>query len=1279
VADAQRGVTDALREQREQAQDSARSIADAQRTLAEAMRSADEAIGGAAGGVDAVAAAMDGLSPAGQRFARFLDSKVLPAIKRVKFAAQEAFLPPLEAALDRLLVLEPNLTRAVTNMGEAFGDLAIKGARLVTSGPFRRDFDKIMDSNVRAFRNASPGILSLVDALKTLAVTGGPVLERIGTAFSRIAGRFADFLDRQRKIGEADPRKGLAGFFTRAYDAAKQLIGIVGNVIAIIYNIGKAAAGSGRGLLTSFQEATAKLREFTGSAEGQNKIRDYFERVAEVTRTVFTLLTNLTGAFGRLVGALLPFASAVAEVLANNPALAKLAATIAVMVAFAGPLKAVAGAVATLLPLLARAVVAITGMTGAAAGATGVLAVLATPAGAVAAAVLALAAAAVVLYAKFEPFRRVVNAVASGFKDGLMVALSPVIVAYRRVLAPAIDRVRDAFRDNADSLASLGRVLGVVGGFLAGQVFGRPLAIATVALGVLADVFAVVLRVVGPIAGALGSLGGAIGRLIPGFGDLGRSGKQASEDVKRAEDELRTAQEKAKTAQDRLNDARRTAIERLRDMKGDLKDAALAEEGAVIALQRARERLNEVNKDPKATKLDRAEALLGYKQAVRSLEEQKERTQEAKAEARRLHEEGVAGNKDVQAASKEAEDAQIALREAEAKAAEARTGAAQESVQQAEEVPIAASDAMTRAGAATREFLVREGSRFGGWVKEQGGKLGGFFAGLPEQIGGKLGPLRDRLQTEASEAWEGFRTRTATKTAQLAADAKALPGRIGGALSGLKNAVIEKASNAWGAFNAKTDGKAGELIKKVRGLPRRASDALSDLKDKVTDRASRAWESFRQKTGLKGDDTIKGVKGLPGRANAALSDLKSKVETRAKAAWESFKAQTGLKGDSTIGIVKGLPGRASSALSALSGNMRQRAQDGFDRLRQGASDKVGAARDVVAGLPGRARDALRNIGGSLLSSGGDLIGGFIRGIRDRASDIIWAIRDTITDRLPGYVKKALGIASPSRVFAAIGGQVVAGMVQGLDQPDVVQDAAERLAEAVESISPTVTVQAELGEVDTGSLQEQMSVGVSAVAAPVRGAVTGDPLADLRSEVNALDPARVQDEQARRAAAAQARVDAARLALAQRAAATIAAVQQMRVQNAAAQLKRARAEAAREAAGRRGMSGRRGMRDTTLDEVARLRAVRAAAARALLVNKELQARLVAAQAQERATALFDPGAAVASTAASAPTAVPVVAATSKTVNVNTTVNNPVPETASESVNARMRRLSELGVM
>jgi len=125
-----------------------------------------------------------------------------------------------------------------------------------------------------------------------------------------------------------------------------------------------------------------------------------------------------------------------------------------------------------------------------------------------------------------------------------------------------------------------------------------------------------------------------------------------------------------------------------------------------------------------------------------------------------------------------------------------------------------------------------------------------------------------------------------------------------------------------------------------------------------------------------------------------------------------------------------------------------------------------AAMDGVQASLMNGLNLIKGLLGLFFDLGKDLVQGFINGIRSMAGALIAAIASTITNRLPGFVKDALGIGSPSRVFAALGEDTMAGFGVGLRR----------------------------GYGDVERLLGGMTARLPALAAPTLAAVTASPLA-----------------------------------------------------------------------------------------------------------------------------------------------------------------------------------------
>lgn len=104
--------------------------------------------------------------------------------------------------------------------------------------------------------------------------------------------------------------------------------------------------------------------------------------------------------------------------------------------------------------------------------------------------------------------------------------------------------------------------------------------------------------------------------------------------------------------------------------------------------------------------------------------------------------------------------------------------------------------------------------------------------------------------------------------------------------------------------------------------------------------------------------------------------------------------------------------------------------------------KIGQIANFFTRLPGRILKAVGDLSTTLVDKGWDVIRGFVKGLRDGASALVDAAIQYVVDKIPGPIKKLLGIKSPSRVMMPIGYNVGAGVAVGIES------SADRVSKAV---------------------------------------------------------------------------------------------------------------------------------------------------------------------------------------------------------------------------------------
>jgi hypothetical protein len=207
-----------------------------------------------------------------------------------------------------------------------------------------------------------------------------------------------------------------------------------------------------------------------------------------------------------------------------------------------------------------------------------------------------------------------------------------------------------------------------------------------------------------------------------------------------------------------------------------------------------------------------------------------------------------------------------------------------------------------------------------------------------------------------------------------------------------------------------------------------------------------------------GSSALNALKGL---VSGALNGIKGTVQGAVSAylgLWKSLFSTLGSIAANGWAVLRSAFGGAlaairtvvSGALSAIGGAFRS----AFSGIASTVSGAISGVIGTLRSLPGAVMGAVKGAGGWLKSAGADVIRGFISGITSMAGRVVSAIRNTITDKLPGFVKDALGIASPSKVFADLGKWTGMGFVEGVEGTE---RAAQRAMSSVVAPPPPSTL------------------------------------------------------------------------------------------------------------------------------------------------------------------------------------------------------------------------------
>jgi hypothetical protein len=230
-------------------------------------------------------------------------------LKEVRKTAQGGIFPGTESAVRNLTKVIPVLNTVVGATAKVMGDLIDQGGKLISSGPFSKDIQKVGIANSKVLKEFGTAALDIVDALRHVTVVAIPLTKWV----SELASSWAE---NARSAAQAGRESGkLATFFEKTKAVLTQWGHVVRDLGMGLFNVLKAANPLGMSLLGTLEKLSAKFREWTGSVGGQNKLKEYFEAAKPFLYEVGGLLGDIAMMLGRVS-------------LANMPGLSDMVATL---------------------------------------------------------------------------------------------------------------------------------------------------------------------------------------------------------------------------------------------------------------------------------------------------------------------------------------------------------------------------------------------------------------------------------------------------------------------------------------------------------------------------------------------------------------------------------------------------------------------------------------------------------------------------------------------------------------------------------------------------------------------------------------------------------------------------------------------------------------------------------------------------------------------------------------------------------------------------------------
>ena len=188
----------------------------------------------------------------------------------------------------------------------------------------------------------------------------------------------------------------------------------------------------------------------------------------------------------------------------------------------------------------------------------------------------------------------------------------------------------------------------------------------------------------------------------------------------------------------------------------------------------------------------------------------------------------------------------------------------------------------------------------------------------------------------------------------------------------------------------------------------------------------------------------------------------------------------------------------SSAVSGIYNIVRSK----FTALRTAVSTAMSNVRTAIVNGWNRAKSFLQSI--NLSSIGKNIVQGLVSGITSAMGAVKKAVSG-LADKIPGWLKKKMGIHSPARVMIPLGGFATEGVAVGMqDQMKLVEQASREIAMTVQQPVAGITPEASSSSSTTNNSSSR-TINFSPTI-QVNGGGSGDG-GDVRQQVrDAMDEA-----------------------------------------------------------------------------------------------------------------------------------------------------------------------------
>jgi hypothetical protein len=236
-----------------------------------------------------------GLNIFQKNFVKFL-AGLKPYLDDLKLAVSAALLPKLQDAITTLTKLYPTFRRGLSQVASALGDAAKDFADIITGGDNASDFAQIFQTSAVIIRKSGRIFGKFFDGILSVLAAADPLVRKFFDFLEKKSDAFSKSLNMKQANGELAETFRVAGEI--AADIG-EIFGNIGSGIGKIITANTGPGSGGQILLDYFKDITFAF-ENLGSADGGDGLKKYFADAAENTKSILGVLGEVVAIILRL-------------------------------------------------------------------------------------------------------------------------------------------------------------------------------------------------------------------------------------------------------------------------------------------------------------------------------------------------------------------------------------------------------------------------------------------------------------------------------------------------------------------------------------------------------------------------------------------------------------------------------------------------------------------------------------------------------------------------------------------------------------------------------------------------------------------------------------------------------------------------------------------------------------------------------------------------------------------------------------------------------------------